>query len=1122
MKKLVFLLFVGSLFVVLICLGIVLVRAQDKLVLPEVKKPPIQAIPEQLPPTQAIPLQLPPIRAIPGQWDAKPQLPGLQLPPTEPDVIEPTWEDFTGGLNESHFPDMIEDRDASKLENFVWSKTKRLEPRPGFDFYDSSEFDAGEKIWGLYPYYTSSGDKILLAGVNDTLWADTNATGTFVVVKGGLQSNSKYYDFETFKNKAIVVHEGDFPFWYDGNTTQNLGLVDSLWSAQSYYAGYCTSVVVLKNKYYDDNALVGYVIRLSVTAAYNVWAFIIKNEDNKLWVLHPYIDASGDVQIYSWFKTVILDDSLSPTSVGTDSCWLTIKYDGLDIGNCCLLRLIKNLSTNQEAVVFKSFGGDSIIVHKSNDFDISVADQFAIVTKEFWRSSLVEIYKNRIFLADTNLIVFSRQNKLNDFPPTGHHFVVNTEDGDNITALATFYDDQLGYKDRSRDCLVIFKNNSIFKLVWNSVTDYYLVQVSDNIGCVAPQSIVNIEGKYLLFLHSTGVYAFDGRTIKLISQKIDKTIQDIERNPYHNLSAAGYENRHYYLSYPGWNPADTTEESWPDFEYIQEVQVCYRGTNDSSASECQMRIGLVMDGDSYWHSTRDTLDIEPDTLAYEMNSWTSNPAEGRVWLPQDIEELTVRLANTEVYHPSVIELTQAEMYVYWRDDTYHVTKVKHAQDTCNAGQKGLCPCDSIGPCDDAGWVLYGVFNADSVWSASASVSNCRCCAIRLDSALTFGTYIQTLEPFWVHDCLFADSTNYLGQNIDGVVVRTYQQYLSYVIGSGCASKESLSVGGAVNIGWLIDDVWYPYSTDDTVVWVFAGQSPGCVGATWDTTDHAWTTNPATDLPWTGAELNNAEWRVRSKLIEGSGDMRISQLYVKVIWGIGSTDTTILLPFGDGTKDEWSVVGATEASDAINDYPNHDTNTTYIHPRNLLGPWQDIDTWTAYVESGPGIDTAWADTLNAKTMAWNIDFGGWSKIVGANAGLYSQQKAISDTVKLFFADPGNRSLIYQFGKVTTDTGEAIDLVFKSKAFDFGSIAHKKRVTRFFVNYYLLTGDFSTYFYTDFGDTLRYADTVTTDGGYRYIRIPLNVDCRARNFSYEITSSSLLELGKIRLRLKKEED
>lgn len=654
-----------------------------------------------------------------------------------------TLEDFTGGLNQADFPNKIADNEATEQMNFIWSTSGKLEPRPGFDKYNTTEFDVGKRVWGLYPYYTPDGDKILLAGVNGTLWADTNEAKTLdVSVKTGLQSNNKYYDFETFKGKAIVVHEGDYPFWYDGDSTQNLGgkaysgkgllLVEWGTDVEGCRTLFMTGI---KEGYWDwrnrepiveweDGQWAGYLAKFVDSAGVSYFYTIEDNRVDTLFLRGQNAPSSwwGSIDILSWFEYDTLYCCNVPMTAPTDYCNVTYTMagqcgddDDWALGDSCMiLKVVSGEQTGAERVVNdvtpNVLNCDFTVNRRFTD-SLNINDSLMLFKRGFWKPRLIEVFKNRTFLAgmthNQNLVVFSRHNNYEDYHPD-NFFTVKTGDGDKIIALATFYDDQLGYKDRSRDCLVIFKENSIYKLVWNSATDYYLVQVTENIGCVASQSIVNVEGKYLLFLHTTGVYAFDGRTVTLVSKKIQPIIETI--HPSIHYATAGYCDRHYYLSIP------------------------------------------------------------------------------------------VATANN-------------------------------------------------------------------------------------DSALVF----------------------------------------------------------------------------------------------------------------------------------------------------------------------------------------------------------------------------------------NIDFGAWAK-VNIKSAFFAQQSGVGDSIKLLFAHP-NKTFIYEFGKATIDTGEVIPLTYKSKAFDFNSIADRKRFTYFDLDYNLTSGNFTTYFYTDFGDSLRYNKTVSESGGYRYSRLPLNADCLGRNFSFKITSSSHLELGKVGLKFKK---
>jgi hypothetical protein len=520
---------------------------------------------------------------------------------------------FTGGLNLVDWPNEIGDNEALELENFVWTPAGGLEPRPGFKFRkdQTTEFDAGKKIYGLHAYY-KDGNNFTLAGVDAKVWADTNQTGSWISVKTGLQSNASYYDFVTFKGKAIVAHSGDYPFWYDGSTTGPIGIADSgrgtlirsggigdadcksyILTGESKFTFPMspTTGVVLPPRPQDrarwrrtetpvtvydrSNVLVyepdrwaGYVLRFVDTLGVIRWHHIESNIEDTLYLrgqpAYTETHINGKYYIHSYFD---YDKNLSESVEGngiitgdltTAACRdsLTVELhwfncapiaDQLDSG--LVLRVMQGISAGQEAFIVDANASCTVVVAAAFD-SVQNGDSIWVYKKRFWKPSLVEIFKNRIFFAGIenyeNLVVFSSYNKLGDFPPD-NHFVVKTQDGDKITGLATFYDDQLGYKDQSRDCLVIFKENSTWKLVWNSEMDYHLVLVSPTVGCVAPKSIVSVEGRYLLFIHTTGVYAFDGRGVNKVSPLIQPIIDGIGDEI--DQAAGGYYKDHYYLSY---------------------------------------------------------------------------------------------------------------------------------------------------------------------------------------------------------------------------------------------------------------------------------------------------------------------------------------------------------------------------------------------------------------------------------------------------------------------------------------------------------------------------------------------------------------------------------------------
>lgn len=529
----------------------------------------------ELKPTLSVP-QLPAISSFTPQPESTPQLQLFalrELPPvqglrdTEYGYFK--LSDFSGGLNKRDFPTEIADNEVTELTNFVW-EGKKIRPRDGFTtYYDMSEVGTNKRVWGLYRYYKQDGSKILLLGQDATFYTDTNTSGNFVSVKTGLQSNSKYYYFDTFKDKAIVAHEGDYPFWYDGDTTNFIGIIHSELVG---HQGSCSDpyITVPTKQAFGEDSLVGAIIFFDQGT--NDWQgeFITSNKSGGLewdtiWT-NPQAQVgftNDPYEIYLLWEyqdtiaSGTLDDSINWGDWGCDF-WV---FDAsANFPSLCKQKYVLKLTSGTyegtarftycpAPLSYDSTKAIHIAGPESDTVKFRGGPDYAIIKVGFPKARIVKIYKNRVFLIDEtkDVIYFSSYNDYNTFGPD-NYFAVKTQGGDHITALATFYDDQLGYKDQSKDFLGIFKENSIWKLIWNSATDYYLVQVVEGVGCVAPKSIVNVEGKYLLFFHTTGVYAFDGRTVTLVSAKIDPFIENFQPTQLDHIVGAYYD-RHYYLTY---------------------------------------------------------------------------------------------------------------------------------------------------------------------------------------------------------------------------------------------------------------------------------------------------------------------------------------------------------------------------------------------------------------------------------------------------------------------------------------------------------------------------------------------------------------------------------------------
>ena len=135
-----------------------------------------------------------------------------------------------------------------------------------------------------------------------------------------------------------------------------------------------------------------------------------------------------------------------------------------------------------------------------------------------------EEFSSHIFLAGDSSepynLYFSAPVNATDFSPANGSGVINV--GFKITAIKKF-----------RNNLFIFGANNIKKLTGQSISNFVLENVTSNLGCVAPDSVVEFGGD-LLFLGPDGIRPISGtdRIGDVELAPVSKEIQDIFDNYY--------------------------------------------------------------------------------------------------------------------------------------------------------------------------------------------------------------------------------------------------------------------------------------------------------------------------------------------------------------------------------------------------------------------------------------------------------------------------------------------------------------------------------------------------------------------------------------------------------------
>jgi hypothetical protein len=163
--------------------------------------------------------------------------------------------------------------------------------------------------------------------------------------------------------------------------------------------------------------------------------------------------------------------------------------------------------------------------------------------------SEVHDFKNHMFYAQDNVLTWSAPYAINDFTPANGAGVVNIKD--SITGLKKF-----------RDALYIFCRDSIHKLTGNTLEDWKIEPVSENVGCVAAQSIQEIGGD-IVFLATDGLRTVAGTDkigdveLGTISTPVHTRLEGVRETTADIISCVVRKKNQYRIFYPKTTDSDT-------------------------------------------------------------------------------------------------------------------------------------------------------------------------------------------------------------------------------------------------------------------------------------------------------------------------------------------------------------------------------------------------------------------------------------------------------------------------------------------------------------------------------------------------------------------------------------
>jgi hypothetical protein len=185
-------------------------------------------------------------------------------------------------------------------------------------------------------------------------------------------------------------------------------------------------------------------------------------------------------------------------------------------------------------------GVDPFIVYNGTNYSIANAG----IKPQF-----VKIHKNRVYCANKNssVLYFSDAGNPTSFP-VNNFIQINTNDGQNITAV----DDIL-------DNLIIFKDESVWILTGEplgagnltTIGNLQLKQANSPVGCSAFRTVCKVL-QTLFFVHYSGIYMMQNTSVVLISPFLKNTFQSDINPDFITLCWAVYNSltNKYIVGYP--------------------------------------------------------------------------------------------------------------------------------------------------------------------------------------------------------------------------------------------------------------------------------------------------------------------------------------------------------------------------------------------------------------------------------------------------------------------------------------------------------------------------------------------------------------------------------------------
>ena len=711
-----------------------------------------------------------------------------------------------------------------------------------------------------------------------------------------------------------------------------------------------------------------------------------------------------------------------------------------------------------------------------------------------------------------NEMIYSEPSDLGNWPPENQIYL--PEDGDYITGMKSLSDAR--HVDVPSHLLMATKNASSYKIIPTPTAGLYdSWYISTRVGCVSNSAMSVGEG-LVLFPDQSGVWAWDQRSKpQSISLLIDPIFEDLALANLEDMSAIyNPQDRHYYLSSP-----ELFDEAYPGGEFIcvfemdsaQSKDGFYVHHFDSEGNEV---------GDDLWqfyYTAGDYLDIATKAdgeyaIMYKRSSGGTGYKVFMAFFDEDGAQIgdTLRIDDGG-------------------EDTGYAKNADHKFAMNGAGQIIACWTDTEGAYDDVRCQCVG-FDEGLVGS-NFNVNSDH--ASNIDDYVSWGVGINeegVAVMAWQDQRDVANVTEIYAQRFqypDSLMGSNFRVNKCWTwSGTACVPCEDNPVcDGANCCENELKPVVAVGPRTFVIAWVSDAVGPHarCAGASCLYKRAYNLDGTAREDEYLLSDCTGGNIQEPSVSINSKGHYVIA--YDKEC-GDGATYAIYMTAFdsSDGVHlSERQVSSADEGQqgpdvvinnndiivvvwyDGYHDasveiaYRSYDWNGTFMSSDAILSS-------SAYCQY-PEIDCFLSppDT-SLFTLAWNIDYHGWSK-ESFSASAYAYQHGLTDPVKVLFADP-EETKVYNYGTQADDVNDAVILTYQSSYVSFVQNPSWDVVMSYAtLEAFLDTGEVYVYWYKDYSE-LVHVDTISCGTDCREeIRLPSDVT--GHNISMKIITGAEID-------------